>query len=194
MANINYQPNEAVILQEVSVAHGGAMAIYTDELILTNLNIYCINKGMFKNVKKVFCYPLNQIKMYNGKPQAMVGKLSNGTSTLEVFFMSGSETFNFQSNNKSTINKWIREINKILGTDDGVDNEDGGNNYTPVGYIKETWNTIASNLGFNSKKPVSNQSQTNAKVTKKCISCSAPLVGVIGQTVCCKYCDTDQTL
>ena len=31
-------------------------------------------------------------------------------------------------------------------------------------------------------------------INKKCISCSAPLVGKTGSVVCCKYCDTDQTI
>ena len=34
----------------------------------------------------------------------------------------------------------------------------------------------------------------NAIVNKKCISCSAPLIGKKGQVVHCKYCDTDQIL
>ena len=33
-----------------------------------------------------------------------------------------------------------------------------------------------------------------AKVTTKCIGCMAPLSGYQGQFVCCKYCDTEQTL
>lgn len=34
--NLNLDYDEIVITKDVSVAHGGVMAIYTDELILTN--------------------------------------------------------------------------------------------------------------------------------------------------------------
>lgn len=35
-----------ILLQESSVTHGGMIAIYTDNLILTSLNLVCVNKGM----------------------------------------------------------------------------------------------------------------------------------------------------
>ena len=38
-ARYNLQPNEAVLLKDDSVMHGGLMSAYTDELILTNLNL-----------------------------------------------------------------------------------------------------------------------------------------------------------
>ena len=112
---INLAPNESIILKEACVAHGGVMAIYTDELILTNLNLICISKGMFGNTKKVYYYPLSQLKQYNGKAQVIMGKLSNGLETLELYFVNGTESFNFQSHNKRTINRWIEEISNVVG-------------------------------------------------------------------------------
>ncbi|MCQ2413726.1 MAG: zinc ribbon domain-containing protein [Clostridia bacterium] len=113
--NLNLDYDEIVITKDVSVAHGGVMAIYTDELILTNKKIICLHKGMFGGTKTIYHYPLEQIKVYNGVPQVQKGKLSNGTPCLDVYLISGEEHFNFQSKNKATIDKWIAEINKAFG-------------------------------------------------------------------------------
>lgn len=195
-AKYTLAPNESMIMKEESVAHGGVMAIYTDELMLTTQNIVCISKGMFGNAKNVFVYPLNQIKRFNGKPQVMTGKLSNGTATLDVYLMNGSvESFNFQTGNKKTISKWIAEITKLLGGGDvtAVEDDDEYDPNTLVGAFKEVGNQFRDALGF---KPVAKKFSTpvQERITKKCISCSAPLNGIKGQVVHCKYCDTDQTL
>lgn len=107
--------DEVVILQETNVAHGGVMAGYTDELILTNKKIICIHMGIFGGKKTTYHYPLEQIKVYNGMPQAQFGKLSNGNKTLSIFFLNGEEQFFFQSSNNKTIEKWISEIQKLFG-------------------------------------------------------------------------------
>lgn len=204
-------PNEAIILKEVSVAHGGVWAIYTDELMLTNLNIVCMNKGTFGNVKNIFQYPLSQIKKYNGKPQAIMGKLSNGTPSLEVYFVNGEvESFNFQLGNKKKINQWIDAINKLVGggtvdqdfsSDEDDDDEDDDED-TFIGAFKEAgdqFKDAAAELfgafGFKpGKKKSASTSQGVERVGKKCVSCSAPLIGNRGQVVKCKYCDTEQAL
>ena len=205
-AKYNLMPNEFIILKETGVAHGGLMAIYTDELMLTNLNIVCTSKGMFGGTKNIFQYPLNQIKRYNGKPQAIMGKLSNGTQCLEVYFMNGSsESFNFQSSNKATINKWIKEINRILVGDSQDDENTQDDDYDPntlVGAFKEVGSQfkdvgteLLGSLGFNPGRKKSAQvEQGPVKISKKCISCSAPLVGYKGKVIKCRYCDAEQTL
>lgn len=113
--NLNLDYDEVLITKDVSVAHGDVMAVHTDELILTNKKIICLHKGMFGGTKTIFHYPLDQIKIYNGVPQVQQGKLSNGTACLDIYFLFGEEHFNFQSQNKNTVEKWIREINKVLG-------------------------------------------------------------------------------
>ena len=118
--NLGLDYDEVVILKETSVAHGGVMAIYTDELILTNKKIICLGKGVFGGTKKVFHYPLDQIKVFNGIPQVQQGKLSNGTACLDVYLVDGEEHFNFQTRNKKTISVWIEEIRKLFGKDAGA--------------------------------------------------------------------------
>ena len=199
-------PNESVILKEVSVAHGGIMASTTDELLLTNMNIICVDKGIFGNTKGFFQYPLSQIKKYNGKPQVMMGKRSNGTRALEVYFLNGEvEYFSFASGNKKKINQWVEAINKVVvgatveqnpeADDNEYDDED-----TLVGAFKEVgdeFKEIGSELlgaiGIQKKKKKNTKNQVQ-RVTQKCVSCSAPLAGVKGQVVKCSYCDTEQVL
>lgn len=83
MAKYNLQANEYVILKNNRVLHGGARASYTDELILTNLNIVLIKKGIFNKVKNIQTYPVNQIKVFDGNAQAKLGKQRSGFPQLE---------------------------------------------------------------------------------------------------------------
>ena len=207
-AKYNLMPNESVIMQETSVAHGGAMAMYTDELILTNLNIVCISKGMFGNTKNIFQYPINQIKRFNGRPQTLMNKLSNGLPCLEIYFMNGaSETFSFQTSNKKIISKWIDAINCIVTgndiedksqiyEDDDYDPDTLAGAFKEVGdQFKEIGAELRDAFGFKPKKKKNSDAELSpVKVSKKCISCSAPLVGYKGKSVKCKYCDTEQIL
>ena len=207
-AKYDLLPNESVILQESSVAHGGIMAIYTDDLILTNLNVICVSKGMFGNTKGVYKYSLNQLKKYNGKPQAVMGKLSNGTATLDLFFTDGTkESFNFQTGNKRRIYRWIEEITKVICGDSDDVYVQRSNMIDPDSFagavvdatkqVREAGAEILGSLGFKPgffKAATGSIQQGPEKTSKKCFSCSAPLVGYKGKTVKCKYCDTEQTL
>ncbi len=113
--NLGLDYDEVVILKEISVAHGGVMAIYTDELVLTNKKLICVSKGLFGGTKKIYHYPLDQIKVFNGVPQVQQGQLSNGIPCLDVYLVDGEEHFNFQSKNKRKIALWIKEIHKLFG-------------------------------------------------------------------------------
>ena len=96
-ARYNLHPNEVVLLKDESVMHGGFLASYTDELILTNLNLVLLKKGVFGNSKGVHTFPLNQVKVYNQLAQATIGKAPNHSDLLEVYFLNGQEKFSFQS-------------------------------------------------------------------------------------------------
>lgn len=190
-------PNETVITKEEPVAHGGVGAFLTDELLLTNLRIICVHKGMFENVKTVFSYPLNQIKKYDGKPQVMMGKLSNGDRCLDVYLLNGVEHFQFSTGNKKIIEQWIDEIYKLLVGEIAEKKSENEGEIDPdslLGQFAEVGQRFKDILGIRSKPKEKSPSQQETRITKKCISCSAPLVGVPGQTVRCKYCDTNQTL
>ena len=77
MVNYHLEPSEAILIQSTGVVceGGGLMNAYTDELILTNMNIIHVRKGMFGNTKGVQKYPLNQVKVINGEAQAIMVKV-----------------------------------------------------------------------------------------------------------------------
>lgn len=193
-AKIPLLPNEAIIFRNDSVMHGGIMAPYTDELVLTNMNVIYVKKGIVGNVKRIQKFPLDQITMYNGEPQAILGKQHNGSPQLEIYFMNGQqENFAFQSGGKKKVNQWINEICKaVTGHESSAASKSGG--ILGAGYlagtIKGTVDTFKGVLGAKPKE----QAPVVVPVTKKCISCSAPLSGNKGETVQCRYCDTEQVL
>lgn len=194
-------PNEVVILKDTNVAHGGIMAGYTDELILTNLNLVVVSKGVFGNTKGIFQYPLSQIKRFNGQPQAIKSKRSNSTPCLEVYFTSGDvEQFSFSGNNKRKIDNWADSIahiinNENVDTSDAQDDDLLAGQFKDLGdQLKDVGAEVLDAFGVNRKKNSHSSKNQPQKVSKKCISCSAPLVGYKGQVVKCKYCDTEQTL
>lgn len=43
-ANYDLMPNEAILLKQNSVAHGGVLSAYIHELVLTNKNLIWRNK------------------------------------------------------------------------------------------------------------------------------------------------------
>ncbi len=191
MPNLNLQLNESIILQKDAVRHGNEMV----ELYLTNLNIIYVLKGVFGNVKKIQKLPLNQIKVVNGRVQAFLGNESkNGWLQLQLYFINGVEIFGFPNKERREISTWINNISQILT---GEASQDAtvknimaipGTEYIAE-TMKDTIGVFKDKFGINNK---GNQKLEN--VTVKCIGCMAPLSGKKGQTVRCKYCDTDNTL
>jgi len=182
------QPNEVVILKEERVMHGGALAVYTDQLILTNLNIVLVKKGLFGNAKGVRIFPVGHVKVYNGQAQAVIGKAANGTAVLEVYFLDGQERFSFQSGGKKKLSEWVVRINEVV-TGESQQLQPGmavPGAELVAGVLKDTIGVFTSRLGSKSTAPV--------KVAGKCTACAAPLAGPQGQTVTCTYCGSTQQL
>jgi len=201
--NLGLDYDEVVIMKETSVAHGGVMAIYTDELVLTNKRIICLSKGVFGGTKKIYYYPLEQIKVFRGIPQVQQGKLSNGTASLDVYLIDGEEQFNFQTKNKKTISIWIEEIRKLFGAESRYDShgdviDEDEDNYEDddslVGAFKEVGDEFkdvgrefAEAFGFKpkkKKKPENSNSRggstskslsTMANMGIRCPSCGEPI-------------------
>jgi hypothetical protein len=202
MANYNLQPNESIIMKSDRVSHkeGIFSAYYTDELILTNLNIVLISKGAFGNTKNIQTYPVNQIKVFNGQAQAILGKQKTGSPQLEVYFLNGQESFGFES--KKEINKWVDNINQLV-TGNPIDSKTSESKAIPgTEYIaetlKDTVDTFKEAFGLktkiNNSKNVNSAPAEKVAVTQKCTACGASISGYKGQVVYCQYCDTKQQL
>lgn len=191
--NYTLQPNESIIMKSGRITHGGLMIGYTDELVLTNLNIILIEKGVFGNVKNIKYFPINQIKVYNGKPQVILTKQQNGFPKMEVYLLNGQDAFGFES--KKEAEKWINNINQLFsGTSEGYDDTESkaipGVEFV-ADVLKDTFDTFAGAFGFKSKTKAN---ATQEKIAKKCSSCGSQISGTKGQVIRCQYCDSDQQL
>ena len=191
MSNLNLQSNETVLLKKDGVCHGKELV----ELYLTNLNIIYVLKGIFGNAKKIQKLPLNQVKIVNGRAQVFLGNYSKYERLqLQIYFINGVEVFEFLNNDKKEISMWINNISQILTGEASQDTSVKNIMAIPgtehiAEAMKDTIGMFRDKLGINNK---GNQKPENATI--KCIGCMAPLSGIKGQTVRCKYCDTDNTL
>jgi len=210
MAEYRLQSNEAIILKSKSVSHG-FWGAYTDEILLTNINFVWTSIGIMGFPKKVYQYPLSQIKKHNGKFQVLQGEHSgNGSPMLDVYLANGSvEQFGFQISEKAAkkeIQKWIQAFNGTIKgdsdydeyEDNDFDNEDEEDDDSILGAFREVGNELKGIIGIKSKKQTQQQPKqqkaVSEKVALKCASCGAPLSGVKGRIVRCRYCDSDQKL
>lgn len=126
----------------------------TSELILTNLNVIAIiknNEELPKEEVTVLVYPIQSIKMYEGKPQVKPnGKLVEIyllETELEVEFFSKSDLHNFvNATNKLLTGKTIiqRGADKIKETIDVVDETFGINTVQATGNVLK--NGITGNI------------------------------------------------
>lgn len=195
MAKAEYKlsPNEAMIMKQERVIHGGVMANFTDELLLTNLNLVLIEKGTFGNVKNIQVFPVNQIKVFNNQAQIMMSKTRGGYPQIEVYFVNGQENFGFESKKDAT--NWIININQLV-TGGEVQINTSAKTAIPgtemiVDALGGTVDAFKGAFGFKSKN---SSTESPEKIAKKCSSCGAMISGKTGQIVRCSYCDADQQL
>jgi hypothetical protein len=179
-------------MRQDRISHGGMMAGYTDELILTNLNLVLIEKGVFGKVKSTQTFPVNQIKVFNGQAQAILGKQSSGAPKLDVYFLNGQENFGFES--KRDVIKWIKNINALVSGNE-IDIDSTPSTAIPgaemvAETLKGTVDAFKGTFGIKSRK----DKNTSENVVAKCNSCGATISGKTGQVVNCPYCGTVEQL
>ncbi len=196
MAQYQLQPNEVIVLPAARVQRGnGLLPTYSDDLVLTNLHLIWVNKGMLGNVKHVEYFPLSLIKVYNEQAQALLTKSGNGTSQLEVFFHNGEEVFKFQSGAKKDIEKWADAINRVV-TGHGAEVGSSGSRALPgtaavAETLKDTFGQFRASFGGGKGPSASVQP---VKVSSKCAGCGAAISGISGTTATCEHCDSDSLL
>lgn len=190
-AKYDLQPNEVVLLREQNVMHAGSWPAYTNELILTNLNLVLLKKGAFGTSKGALTFPIDQIKVHNNQVQAVIGKAANGMPLLQVYFLNGQEGFGFHAGGKKKVNLWASTISQaVTGTQaparPSADTALPGAERV-AGVLKGTLDVFKSKLG-------STPTAAPIEVAGKCRSCGAPIIGLQGRAVTCGYCDSAQQL
>lgn len=95
MGRVNLGYDEVILKQDTSIKHdrGRVFDSMDDELVLTNHALIVVHKNAFGGVKDTCRFPLNEIKMVHGVPQAVLGRSSMGEKQLHVYFSSGVEAF-----------------------------------------------------------------------------------------------------
>lgn len=184
MARYSLQPNEALVLKEERVRHGGTFASYSDELILTNLNLVLVKKGTFGNSKGIRLFPISEVKVYNGQAQALIGQNTTGRAVLEVYFLNGQESFEFQAGSKKKLPAWVAKINQVVTGQEAPPASSGVE--LAAGVLKDTFGAFKAKLGSKPDAP--------GQVAAKCNGCGARLSGARGSATTCEYCGTVQQL
>ena len=108
---MDYQllPHEYMVMNSDHVEVWEMRFVYRLNLILTNLHLIYIKKGLWGGKKDQVTIPINQIKIFEGKPQVSVTK-TNGVKRLEIYYNGGQAIFAF--NNTKDTDKWARNIIK----------------------------------------------------------------------------------
>lgn len=188
MAGYNLQPNEAFVHRQDRVLHGGFMANYTNELILTTHNIVLVKKGAFGNKKGIQVFPILQVKVFQGRAQAVLGKQPNGSPALDVYFQNGTERFGFTSKKEAVF--WSQKINEVVtGTPAEIISPNSSAGEKVAEAMKGTVGAFKDAIGFKSKAEVA-AAAAAVPVAGDCVSCGAPVSGIRGQATVCSYCDT----
>ena len=202
MATYQLQSNEGVVLQETGICYepNKLSTAYTDELILTNLTLIHVRKGIFMGTKGVRYIPLNQVKVIGGKCQALVGKAQNGHAILQIYTQQGTEEFAFQTKAKKKAGIWANEISRLVtgrDSENALESQDAPEydfEDTVIGQLKDAFGEVGAAFGIGFGKSGQQQKSSVERVSTKCSGCHAPITGVKGKAAVCKYCDTEQVL
>lgn len=186
------QPNESMIMRIESVSYNGAS--YLDDLILTDINLILIRKGLFGYYKGSLTFPLSQIKFFDGQPQVFLRKRFGMSPVVEIGFTSGQNIFSFSGTD--TAKKLVEAIN-LIAMEQPINMDDYNGVDSPAydssaAYYKDMADDIKGIFGIKTTKK--SQKSMPEKVSIRCRSCGASLAGNKGQVVKCPYCDTKQNL
>jgi hypothetical protein len=196
MEKYNLLPDESIITKIEDVVHEKKRG----ELVLTNHNlVFIVTKGVFKTTYITQRYPVNQIKVYDGKAQVICDKEAN----IEVFFYDGQKVFKVNPIEGSFSGKKERNaaqlfadyINNLLtgAPIEHITAKNKTNNKAIPGtaFVAETLKgTIDTFKDAFNKQPIKQE----VRIALSCMSCGAQITGIQGQVVRCQYCNSDQQL
>ena len=181
-------PEEAVVLRVGKIGYGGGPSILSmfnnNELVLTTKNLILLKKNMFGQTEETKYFPLTDIKMVDGKPQVRKSNPEHMVYALDVYFISGMESFSFEWENE--IDEWVENIVSVVTGVPVHKKSDMEMLQEAMAFaesVAEPIEKIQGLFGIKSDRPVS----------CKCPSCGAALNGIKGDTIKCPYCGTFYT-
>ena len=225
MTNLNLGADEAILLQDSNIIYdrGKWNDSWGDKLILTNHALIAVKQKLLGG-SEVFRFPLSEIKVVNGVPQAIRAKGDGGHYQLHVYFNHGVERFTLglsddqeesrsivsaltsaSDKEKQTIRMWCDAIScAVLGQPFRAESYGIPAAQPSTGSpVKDLIGTIAISAGLVAK-PVSvnhrpavafvPKKEKLVEATKRCMGCMAPISGIQGTKATCRYCDTEQVI
>lgn len=189
MTDYNLDIDEAVILQNNNVACiTNSLPVFKDELVLTNKNIIYVCIGVFGRVKEIKKYPLEQIKMYNNKPQVLILKAKDGNKEMQIFTVNQQMSFRFRDSEKKQMPIWIDKITQLMVKGETTINNKGTKTLPGIKNIVETIKETKYSL----KDVMFTKAAKKIYIT--CPKCGAQIEGVKKQVAVCEYCGNRMTL
>ena len=193
MSGLNFLTDEAVIRKQEEVMTPGFFKVRTNELILTNKAILYVKKLPFGKIKEVERHPLSDVRVVNGEVQARLGKPSNVSVSLDVYFTYGQESWEMIW--EKDVKSWIAEITGVIT---GVHVEKKDDEFAWVGDVMANMGAVTEGLdslagGLNNVRRAMGMKSTE-EASCKCSACGASINGTRGESVQCPYCGTYNTL
>lgn len=220
MSKLDLLPHEVILKRDSSITYdpNGRRSVPNAELLLTNLALIVVAKGMFGGTKEIIRFPLETISRDHGRARVQEGKSKNGERQLHVFFPYGVESFTLgeadvenddpgavlknlftsqAEKERRNLQEWrnaiITAAHEIDGTALRTSNEPSAETR---GFIDAMVATVGAGVSAvthsgSTAKPAQKVQQNK---TQRCIGCGAPLSGCKGERVVCRYCDTEQAI
>lgn len=205
-------PNEAILKRDSNVSHGqgGIFDSREGELVLTNFALVFLRKGAFGGVKDITRFPLDQVKVVNGIPQIAYDKPSGNDRQLRIHFAHGVESFSLGQSDDDEDSPSLKDLFTSTAEKERRNAIEWRDAVTRV--VLSLRSTMAAPLlqPMAGQCPPPMQGQGGAvagvssgqrpsepsvpRITRKCVGCMAPITGVQGERVFCRYCDTEQAI
>lgn len=206
MTDYQLQYDEGVTLESENseFRRSDDRTLHSTHLVLTNKNLlYVREKIRMFGANEVYIdrYPLRDIKVIDGKAQIRLTKHGD-CQAFAISMRSGEVTFYLYNTGsfkprKETI-RWANAISMAVTGKPLQENTPEKAAIPGVGFlaetIKGTVDTFKEAWGGTNTPDSPQVSAVADMVSAKCTGCRAPLSGVKGQRVQCRYCDTEQVL
>ena len=193
MGAYTLNPGEVMVLrEETAYDHRKSDNDFVKgELLLTTEALVFSKKNLFGKVTDCQVYPVREIQVFNGKPQAKL--VSNfGIKNLEVYMANG-EVLKFgigEGFSKGGILKWVNAIYEIITGHEYTEFDKSAyaipGMQTVANYAGGTIDAFKKSLGFGTKEP--------EMVVKYCQNCGAQIKGRSGDIGKCEFCGSSQKL
>lgn len=189
MININLEFNETVIVKcedihfdTTSKSKGRA------DVLLTNMRVVVISKGIFGKVKETLFFPMEDIKRYNGKPQVKYSE-KDGQALIDLYTTRMQIELKFDSDKKKEAKSFVYEMNKLLCSDEDFEEWKKENKLLAMTTPEEVVKTIVGTIGS-----IKDSIIPPVPGSSVCNKCGGLIQGYVGKPGKCTFCGNQQVI